>query len=154
MPLKILTIDDDPAMTDLISLLLRSYGLEAIAANDGQRGLELARTENPDLIMLDLTMPGIDGWQICREIRTVSKVPIIILSALDDPTVISQALDAGADDYMVKPAPSSVLIAHINNLTRRAHVENNSSTLMRQTGSLKDTGNLKDANIEQKPLQA
>src|SRR6478609_355288 len=116
MPLKILTIDDDPAMTDLISLLLRSYGLEAIAANDGQRGLELARTENPDLIMLDLTMPGIDGWQICREIRTVSKVPIIILSALDDPTVISQALDAGADDYMVKPAPSSVLIAHINNL--------------------------------------
>lgn len=157
MPLKILTIDDDPAMTDLISLLLRSYGLEAIAANDGQHGLELARSENPDLIMLDLTMPGIDGWQICKEIRTSSKVPIIILSALDDPAVISKALDAGADDYMVKPVPSSVLIAHINNLTRRAHVENNASTLLRQTGSLKDTGDLKDANsvnIEQKPLQA
>jgi len=157
MPLKILTIDDDPAMTDLIGLLLRSYGLEVIVANDGERGLELARTQNPDLILLDLTMPGIDGWQICQTIRTQSKVPIIILSALDDPTVISTVLDAGADDYMVKPVPSSVLIAHINNLTRRAHVENNASTLLRQTGSLKETGDLKDANsvnTEEKPLQA
>jgi DNA-binding response OmpR family regulator len=157
MPLKILTIDDDPAMTDLIGLLLRSYGLEVIVANEGELGLELVRTQNPDLIMLDLTMPGVDGWHICKAIRANSKVPIIILSALDDPTVISTALDAGADDYMVKPVPSSVLIAHINNLTRRAHVENNKSTLLHQTGSLKDTGDLKDAgsvDIEQKPLQA
>lgn len=157
MPLKILTIDDDPAITDLISLLLRSYGLDVIVANDGEHGLELARTQNPDLVMLDLTMPGMDGWQICKAIRTESKVPIIILSALDDPNVISTVLDAGADDYMVKPVPSSVLIAHINNLTRRAHVENNASTLLRQTGSLQDTGDLKDAssvNIEQKPLQS
>lgn len=146
MPLKILTIDDDPAITDLISLLLRSYGLDVIVANDGEHGLELSRTQNPDLIMLDLTMPGMDGWQICKAIREDSKVPIIILSALDDPSVISTVLDAGADDYMVKPVPSSVLIAHINNLTRRAHVENNSSTLLRQTGSLQDTGDLKDAS--------
>ena len=145
MPLKVLTIDDDPAMTDLLGLLLRSHGLEVIVANDGERGLAMARSENPDLIVLDLTMPGMDGWQICKMIRTESKVPIVILSALDDPTVISTALDAGADDYMVKPVPSNVLIAHINNLTRRAHVENNKSTLMRQTGSLKDTGNLKDS---------
>lgn len=148
MPLKILTIDDDPAMTDLIGLLLRSYGLDVVVANDGEHGLEMARTQNPDLIILDLTMPGIDGWQICQAIRAESKVPIIILSALDDPTVISTALDAGADDYMVKPVPSSVLIAHINNLTRRAHVENNKSTMLRQTGSLNNSG------AEQKPLQA
>jgi DNA-binding response OmpR family regulator len=157
MPLKILTIDDDPAMTDLIGLLLRSYGLEVIVANDGERGLEMARDQSPDLIMLDLTMPGVDGWQICQSIRAESKVPIIILSAIDDPTVISSALDAGADDYMVKPVPSSVLIAHINNLTRRAHVENNKSTMLRQTGSLKNTGALQDSNsadVEQKPLQA
>lgn len=158
MPLKVLTIDDDKAMTDLIGLLLRSHGLEVITANDGQLGLDLAHTEKPDLIMLDLTMPGMDGRQVCKTIRAESKVPIIVLSAIDDPTVISSVLDAGADDYMVKPIPSSVLIAHINNLTRRAHVENNKSTLLRQTGSLKDTGNLKDANKgvnpEQKPLQA
>jgi len=152
MPLKVLTIDDDTAMTELIGLLLRSYGLQVISANDGEQGLQLARTEAPDLIMLDLTMPGLDGWEVCKTIRTFSKVPVIILSALDDPAIISSALDAGADDYMVKPVPSSVLIAHINNLTRRAHVENNKSTLLRQTGSLK-----KDAdsiNIEQRPLQA
>ena len=155
MPLKILTIDDDVAMTNLIALLLRSYNLDVIIANDGERGLALARSENPDLIMLDLTMPGMDGWEVCKTIRAESKVPIIILSALDDPSVVSSALDAGADDYMVKPVPSGVLIAHINNLTRRAHVENNKHTLLRQTGSLKDTGDLKDANslkIEQKPL--
>ena len=152
MPLKVLTIDDDTAMTELIGLLLRSYGLQVISANDGEQGLQLARTEAPDLIMLDLTMPGLDGWEVCKTIRTFSKVPVIILSALDDPAIISSALDAGADDYMVKPVPSSVLIAHINNLTRRAHVENNKSTLLRQTGSLKKDAD--SVNIEQRPLQA
>lgn len=152
MTLKVLTIDDDPAMTELIGLLLRSYGLEVISANDGEKGLELARSEKPDLIMLDLTMPGVDGWEVCKTIRTFSKVPVIVLSALDDPTIISSALDAGADDYMVKPVPSSVLIAHINNLTRRAHVENNKSTLLRQTGSLKKDAD--SVNVNQKPLQA
>ena len=152
MTLKVLTIDDDAAMTELIALLLRSYGLEVISANEGERGLELARSEKPDLIMLDLTMPGIDGWQVCKTIRSFSKVPVIVLSALDDPAIISSALDAGADDYMVKPVPSSVLIAHINNLTRRHHVEKNKSTMLRQTGSLKK--DIDSINIEQKPLQA
>ena len=152
MPLRVLTIDDDPAMTELIVLLLRSYGLEVISANSGEAGLEAARGENPDLILLDLTMPGVDGWQVCKTMRSFSKVPIVILSALDDPAIISSALDAGADDYMVKPVPSSVLIAHINTLTRRAHVENHKSTMLRQTGSLKRSG--EPANIEQKPLQA
>ena len=152
MPLKVLTIDDDPAMTELIGLLLRSFGLEVISANDGDEGLKLARKEEPDLIMLDLTMPGVDGWIVCKTIRSFSKVPVIILSALDDPAIISSALDAGADDYMVKPVPSSVLMAHINNLTRRAHVEKNKLTLLRQTGNLKE--NSDPIGIEQKPLQA
>lgn len=137
MALKALLIDDDPAMIELLSLLLRSYGLEVISANDGEQGVHLARNQHPDIIMLDLMMPGTDGWQVCKTIRSFSKVPVIVLSALDDPAIISSALDAGADDYMVKPVASSVLIAHINNLTRRAKVENNRSTLLRQTGSLK-----------------
>ena len=152
MPLKVLTIDDDPAMTELIVLLLRSYGLEVISANSGETGLDAARSENPDLILLDLTMPGVDGWQVCKTMRSFSKVPIVILSALDDPAIISSALDAGADDYMVKPVPSSVLIAHINTLTRRAHVENHKSTLLRQTGSLKREN--ESVSARQKPLQA
>jgi DNA-binding response OmpR family regulator len=152
MKLKVLTIDDDSSMTDLLSLLLCSYGLDVISANNGEKGLQLVCNEKPDLIMLDLTMPGVDGWQVCKAIRSFSKVPIIILSALDDPAIISSALDAGADDYLVKPIPSSVLIAHINNLTRRAHVENNKSTMLRQTGSLKKDADL--LNVEQGSFQA
>ncbi len=136
MPTKVLTIDDDPAMTELLGLLLRGHGLDVIAANDGESGLQLVRTEKPDIIILDLMMPGKDGWEVCKIIRSFSSVPIAILSALDDPAIISSALDSGADDYMVKPIPSGVLIAHINNLTRRHRVEHNAPTMLRQTGSL------------------
>jgi two-component system, OmpR family, response regulator MtrA len=144
MALKILTIDDDPAMTELLSLLLRSHGMDVVACNDGEQGIQLARIESPDLILLDMMMPGTDGWKVCRTIRAFSKVPIAILSALDESLVISSALDAGADDYLVKPIPSGVLIAHINNLTRRALVENNKATMLRQTGSFRDTGPFKN----------
>ena len=133
MPIKALAIDDDPAMTDLLSLLLKSHGLEIFTANSGEEGLRLVRSIVPDIIILDLMMPGLDGWQICREIRTFSNVPIIILSALDNPGMVASALDAGADDYLIKPVPSGVLIAHLNNLTRRANAENNGVDLRRHT---------------------
>jgi DNA-binding response OmpR family regulator len=151
MALKALTIDDDSSMTELLGLLLRSYGMEVIPCNSGTKGIELARTENPDIIILDLMMPGIDGWEVCRTLRTFTKIPIAILSALDDPAVISTALDAGADDYMVKPLPSSILIAHINTLTRRHKAENNTSSMMRETCSFEKTEN---KIFQQKPLQA
>jgi len=133
MPIKALAIDDDPAMTDLLSLLLKSHGLEIYTANSGEEGMQLVRSIVPDIIILDLMMPGLDGWQICREIRTFSTVPIIILSALDNPGMVASALDAGADDYLIKPVPSGVLIAHLNNLTRRANAENNGVDLRRHT---------------------
>ena len=150
MALKALTIDDDSSMTELLGLLLRSHGMEVIPCNSGTKGIELARTENPDIIILDLMMPGIDGWEVCKKLRTFTRVPIAILSALDDPAVISTALDAGADDYMVKPIPSSVLIAHINTLTRRHKVENNTSTMLREACSFEKTNS---QNFLQKPLQ-
>jgi DNA-binding response OmpR family regulator len=151
MALKALTIDDDSSMTELLGLLLRSHGMEVISCNSGTKGLELARTENPDIIILDLMMPGIDGWEVCRTLRTFTKIPIAILSALDDPAVISTALDAGADDYMVKPIPSSVLIAHINTITRRHKAEKDTSTMMRETCAFEKTDT---PNLQQKPLQA
>lgn len=135
MALKALTIDDDSSMTELLGLLLRSHGMEVISCNSGTKGIELARTENPSIIILDLMMPGTDGWEVCRTLRTFTSTPIAILSALDDPAIISTALDAGADDYMVKPIPSSVLMAHINNLTRRHNVEKNTSAMMRESCS-------------------
>lgn len=133
MPIKAIAIDDDPAMTDLLSLLLKSHGLEIYTSNNGEEGLQLVRAIDPDIIILDLMMPGKDGWEVCREVRGFSTVPIIILSALDNPGMVASALDAGADDYLIKPVPSGVLIAHLNNLTRRANAENNGVDLRKHT---------------------
>ena len=83
--------------------------------------LLLAKNESPDVIILDLMMPEMDGYQVCNAIRPFSSVPILILSAFDMPGMVSKALDAGADDYLIKPVASSILIAHLNNLVRRAN---------------------------------
>lgn len=120
--MKILVIDDDPAMTDLLKLLLVPAAANVIAANTGPDGIKLANDEHPDVITLDLMMPDINGWQVCKAIRKFSTVPILILSALDSPGLVAAALDAGADDYLIKPVPSSVLLAHINKLVRRNNV--------------------------------
>jgi DNA-binding response OmpR family regulator len=119
MPLKVLAIDDDPAMTDLLTLLLKTHGFEPVTANTGEDGVELVRRESPDVVILDLMMPGMDGWQVCAKLREFSNVPIIIFSALDSPGMVASALDAGADDYLVKPVPSGVLVAHLNKHARR-----------------------------------
>ncbi len=119
MTTKILVIDDDAAVTDLLSLLLKSQGFEVAATNNSGDGLNMIREDSPDLVVLDLMMPDVDGWEVCRSVRTFSKVPIIVLSALNDPSMIASVLDAGADDYLTKPTPSRVLVAHINRLIKR-----------------------------------
>ena len=121
--MKILVIDDDPAMTELLKLLLMQAASEIFTANTGQEGIAHARNSSPDIIILDLMMPEMDGWKVCEMVRSFSNVPILILSALDNPGMVARALDAGADDYLIKPVPSGVLIAHLNNLVRRARVE-------------------------------
>ncbi len=116
--MKILVIDDDPAMTDLLRLILSPIQAAIFTSNSGPEGVEIAASENPDIIILDLMMPEMDGWEVCRIVREASNVPILIMSAIDNPGLIAKALDAGADDFLVKPVPSGVLIAHIMNLTR------------------------------------
>lgn len=119
MTTKIIVIDDDTAVTDLLSALLRSHGFEVRATNSSTEGMNLIREENFDLVILDLMMPDMDGWEICKEVRSFSQVPIIVLSALNDPSMVASVLDAGADDYLTKPTPSRILVAHINRLLRR-----------------------------------
>jgi two-component system KDP operon response regulator KdpE len=121
--MKILVIDDDPAMTDLLKLLLEPASAQVVTANSGPEGVRMVRIENPDLIILDLMMPDMNGWQVCKTVREFSKVPILILSALDSPGLVAAALDTGADDYLIKPVPSSVLVAHINKLVRRTRLK-------------------------------
>jgi two-component system, OmpR family, KDP operon response regulator KdpE len=121
--MKILVIDDDVAMTELLKLLLQPTATKIFTCNSGREGIELCKEISPDIIILDFMMPEIDGATAVKIIRTFSDTPIIILSALDNPGIIVQALDAGADDYLIKPVPSSVLIAHIRTLLRRANIE-------------------------------
>jgi DNA-binding response OmpR family regulator len=135
MTLNVLAIDDDPAMTDLLTLLLKTHGFNVLTANSGEDGVAISRKESPDVIILDLMMPGMDGWQVCNQIRTFSKVPILVFSALDNPGMVASALDSGADDYLVKPVPSGVLIAHLNKLTRRTDM-NNGNKFKPQTAPL------------------
>jgi DNA-binding response OmpR family regulator len=89
------------------------------SVNSGSDGISVLRERKIDLIVLDLMMPDMDGWDVCRQVRSFSNVPIIVLSALNDPSMIASILDTGADDYLVKPTASSVLIAHIKQLVRR-----------------------------------
>ena len=134
---KIIVIDDDTAVTDLLSVLLKSHGFEVRATNNSTEGLGFIRDEKFDLVILDLMMPEMDGWEICKEVRSFSDVPIIVLSALNDPSMVASVLDAGADDYLTKPTPSRILVAHINRLTRRngnSPVSATSNVLTRPAG--------------------
>lgn len=119
MQTKVLVIDDDIEMTDLLRIILVPEHFEVKTANSGIKGIELSHQNKPDVIILDLLMPVIDGWQVCREIRKFSQVPIIILSAVNKPGMVARAIDEGADDFLLKPVPSGVLIAHINKFARR-----------------------------------
>jgi len=127
MSTRVLVIDDDKVLTDLLKLALDPEHFEVIAANSGAEGLKAASTQSPDVIILDLLMPGIDGWQIGKAIREFSQVPLLVLSAFDKPGMVARALDGGADDFLIKPVSMDVLVAHLNTLTRRARVtsENN-----------------------------
>ncbi len=116
---KILVIDDDVAITELMSMLLKTHGFEVITTNTGAEGINTAKAKNPGVVLLDLMMPDVDGWQVCKAIRKFSNVPILILSAINDPRMVASVLDAGADDFLVKPVPSGVLVAHIRKMIRR-----------------------------------
>ena len=119
MSTKIFVIDDDSAVTDLLSVLLNTQGFQVWATNSSSEGLTQIRENKPDLVILDLMMPEMDGWEVCKAVRAFSDVPIIVLSALNDPSMVASVLDAGADDYLTKPTPSRVLVAHIKRLVDR-----------------------------------
>jgi len=119
MSTKILVIDDDIAITELMSMLLKTHGFDVITTNSGTEGVELAKRNSPNVVLLDLMMPDMDGWQVCAALRAFSNIPILILSAINDPSVVASVLDAGADDFLVKPVPSGVLVAHIRKMVRQ-----------------------------------
>ena len=121
---RILVIDDDPAMTRQLKRGLSYEGLSVIVAGSGEAGLTLARDYPPDLVMLDILLPGIDGMEVLRRLRAAdTQLPIILLAAKDTPDDHVRGLEAGADDYLIKPITIAVLLAHVRAHLRRQQVE-------------------------------
>ena len=116
---RVLVIDDDRAITEFLSVVLGKHGFQVLTANRSEEGLQLITGKKPDVITLDLMMPDINGWDMCKKIRAFSMIPILVISAINDPQTIASMLDSGADDYIVKPLSSEILIAHLNTLLRR-----------------------------------
>jgi DNA-binding response OmpR family regulator len=116
VPAKLLIIDDEILFTRMLQNKLPEDLFEVFVAHSGAAGIEAARQLQPDLIMLDLIMPGLNGWETCRAIRAFSQVPILVVSAVIDSNGVMQALEAGADEYLLKPVPMGVLVSQLKSL--------------------------------------
>ena len=119
---KILIVDDDANIAELISLYLLKECYDTKIVEDGESALREFKTYQPNLILLDLMLPGIDGYQVCREVRTQSNVPIIMLSAKGEVFDKVLGLELGADDYIIKPFDSKELVARVKAVLRRYQV--------------------------------
>jgi two-component system response regulator VicR len=128
MPAKILIVDDETRIVDILTYNLRKEGYETITAADGETGLILALAENPDLVLLDIMMPGLDGYEVCKRLRKVSQVPIIMLTAKAEETDKVLSFELGADDYITKPFGVREMIARVMANLRRVHMPQNGSS--------------------------
>jgi DNA-binding response OmpR family regulator len=120
VPEKILIIDDEEATVQLISILLEKRGFEPIKAYRAEDGLRKAYRYQPDLVLLDIMMPDMDGWEVCKRLREMSDVPIIFLTARGDVKDIVRGLEMGSDDYVLKPFDNDELIARVRAHLRRS----------------------------------
>ncbi len=120
MTARILVVDDDTALAEMIGIVLRTEGFEPIFCADGAAALDAYRAERPDLVLLDLMLPGMDGIEVCTRLRQESGVPIIMLTARTDTADVVRGLESGADDYIVKPFNPKELVARIRTRLRPA----------------------------------
>jgi two-component system, OmpR family, KDP operon response regulator KdpE len=119
-PPRILVVDDEPQITRVLRTTLSSQGYDVRIANDGEMALEIMKDWSPSLVVTDLAMPNLDGVGLCRRVRQISQVPIIVLSVREQDRVKVEALDAGADDYVTKPFSMNELLARIRVQLRHA----------------------------------
>jgi DNA-binding response OmpR family regulator len=118
--IKILAVDDDVNICELLRLYLTKEGYEVLIAHTGIKAMELFASHSPNVVILDIMLPGTDGWQVCRSIRNMSDVPIIMLTAKGETYDKVMGLELGADDYVVKPFEMSELVARIKAVLRRS----------------------------------
>ncbi|TWS18045.1 response regulator transcription factor [Tsukamurella asaccharolytica] len=120
---RILVIDDDPALAEMLSIVLRNEGFDSMVVGDGTQALSAAREFRPDLVLLDLMLPGMNGIDVCRVLRADSSVPIVMLTAKADTVDVVLGLESGADDYVIKPFKPKELVARVRARLRRTDEE-------------------------------
>jgi two-component system response regulator MtrA len=130
MNARIMVVDDDTAISEMIGIVLRGEGYEPQFAGDGAEAIALFKSMRPDLVLLDLMLPGIDGIQVCAAIRAESGVPIIMLTAKGETTDVVKGLESGADDYIVKPFNPKELVARIRTRLRPVLPETTDTVLI------------------------
>jgi len=157
MAKKILVVDDEKRIVEILQAYLERDGYQVIAAYDGRSALELARSNSPDLIILDLMLPEVSGWDVCRELRRESDVPIIMLTARDDTTDKIVGLELGADDYVTKPFDPKEIISRARAVLRRSDVKTVSKSTLKVGEIMIDTNKRLvrrgDRNIELTPIE-
>lgn len=119
MKSRVLVVDDDTALAEMIGLVLKTEGFDPVFCADGDAAIGVFRSTSPDLVLLDLMLPGKDGTEVCRQIRAESGVPVIMLTAKSDTLDVVQGLESGADDYISKPFKPKELVARIRARLRR-----------------------------------
>jgi DNA-binding response OmpR family regulator len=139
---KIMVADDDKNICELLRLYLEKEQYAVVIANDGNEAVSKFATEAPELILLDIMMPGLDGWQVCREIRKKSNVPIIMITAKGETFDKVLGLELGADDYVVKPFEAKEIVARIKAVLRRTNTSGPSETAVREVSYDKLTVNM------------
>src|ERR687893_2014147 len=120
---RVLVVDDDPALAEMLGIVLRGEGVEPAFVADGDKALAAFRESKPDLVLLDLMLPGRDGIEVCRQIRAESGVPIVMLTAKTDTVDVVLGLESGADDYVVKPFKPKELVARLRTRLRRTEAD-------------------------------
>ncbi len=122
---RIMIVEDEPDIAEMLGIILNSEGFDVDLVNHGEEVLSTFSTQPPDLVLLDLMLPGIDGLEVCRKLRGISAVPIIMLTAKSEPEDVVLGLDAGADDYIIKPPRKPELIARVRACLRRVEPAQN-----------------------------
>ena len=120
---RVLVVDDDQALSEMLGIVLRAEGYEALFCDDGSKAQGIFKETKPDLVLLDLMLPGIDGIEVCKRIRSESGVPIVMLTARGDTLDVVKGLESGADDYIVKPFKPKELVARIKARLRKDNLK-------------------------------
>lgn len=123
MKVRVLVVDDDPALAEMLTIVLRGEGFETAVVGDGAKALPALRELKPDLVLLDLMLPGVNGIDVCKAIRAESGLPIVMLTAKTDTVDVVLGLESGADDYIVKPFKPKELVARVRARLRRSDSE-------------------------------